>query len=117
MIFTKSIWKFNDSHLYTNVRDLMPGELVEQYLANNQRVLETGQPLITIETSYKKDGSPAMHLVIKFLLQTSTPKRLIGGQSIDITEEKRAHEEIAKINERFYLATKATSDYIWDWNV
>ncbi|OQP51370.1 hypothetical protein A4H97_27745 [Niastella yeongjuensis] len=113
----KRVFKLNDCHLYTNVRDLMPKELVDQYTANNQRVLETGQPLITIESSFQEDGSPAMHLVIKFLLQTSTPKRLIGGQSIDITEEKRAHEEIAKINERFYYTTKATSDYIWDWNI
>jgi PAS domain S-box-containing protein len=113
----KRVWNLNDSHLYSHMRDLMPGELVEQYSANNQRVLETGQPLITIESSVHGDGSAAMHLVIKFLLQTSTPKRLIGGQSIDITEEKRAHEEIAKINERFYYTTKATSDYIWDWNI
>jgi len=73
--------------------------------------------LITLENSLRQDGTPGVYLVFKFLLQTSTPKRLIGGQSIDITEEKRAQEEILKINERFYYTTKATSDYIWDWNI
>jgi PAS domain S-box-containing protein len=113
----KSVWKLNDSHMYSNVRDLMPQPMVDQYLINNRRVLESGQPLITIENSLRRDGTPGVYLVFKFLLQTSTPKRLIGGQSIDITEEKKAQQEIEKVNERFYYTTKATSDYIWDWNI
>jgi len=113
----KNVWKLNDGHLYTNVRDLMPPNMVEQYMVNNQRVIESGQPLITIENSLRSDGTPGVYLVHKFLLQTSTPKRLIGGQSIDITDEKKAQQEIEKVNERFYYTTKATSDYIWDWNI
>jgi PAS domain S-box-containing protein len=113
----KRVWKLSDSHLYTNMRDLMPKDMVEQYMANNQRVLDTGQPLITLENSLRQDGTPGVYLAFKFLLQTSTRKRLIGGQSIDITDEKRAQEEILQVNERFYYTTKATSDYIWDWNI
>lgn len=113
----KRVWKLDESNLYTNMRSLMPPQMVEQYLANNQRVLETGQPLITLENSLRQDGSAGVYLVFKFLLQTSTAKRLIGGQSIDITDEKKAQEEIEKVNERFYYTTKATSDYIWDWNI
>ncbi|WP_165760398.1 sensor histidine kinase [Niastella populi] len=113
----KSVWNLNDSHLYSNMRDLMPQHMVEQYMNNNRRVLDSGQPLITIENSLRRDGTPGVYLVFKFLLQTSTPKKLIGGQSIDITEEKRARQEIEKVNERFYYTTKATSDYIWDWNI
>jgi PAS domain S-box-containing protein len=113
----KEVWKLNNSHLYSNIHDLMPAEMVEEYMANNRKVIETGQPLITIENSLRQDGSQGVYLVFKFLLQTGTPKRLIGGQSIDITDEKRAEEEIVKVNERFYYTTKATSDYIWDWNI
>jgi PAS domain S-box-containing protein len=113
----KSVWNLNDGHLHSNMRDLMPPNMVEQYMINNRRVLESGQPLITIENSLRRDGTPGVYLVFKFLLQTSTPKRLIGGQSIDITEEKRAQQEIEKVNERFYYTTKATTDYIWDWNI
>ena len=113
----KRVWKLNDGHLYTNMHDLMPANMVEEYVANNRKVLETGQPLITIENSLRRDGSPGVYLVFKFLLQTATNKRLIGGQSIDITEEKNAQEEILKVNERLYYTTKATSDYIWDWNI
>ncbi|WP_216823482.1 sensor histidine kinase [Niastella vici] len=113
----KRVWKLNDAHLYSNMRDLMPKAMVEEYMANNRKVLDTNQPLITIENSIRRDGTPGVYLVFKFLLQTSTPKRLIGGQSIDITEERKAQEEIIKSNERFYYTTKASSDYIWDWNI
>ncbi|MES1250164.1 MAG: PAS domain-containing protein, partial [Chitinophaga rupis] len=47
---------------------------------------------------------------------TSFP-RLIGGQSIDITDERNAEGIIQKTNERFYYVTKATSDSIWDLNI
>jgi PAS domain S-box-containing protein len=113
----KEVWKLNDGHLHTNMRDLMPPNMVELYMYNNRRVVESGKPLITIENSLRRDGTPGVYLVFKFLLETSTPKRLIGGQSIDITEEKKAQKEIEKVNERFYYTAKATSDYIWDWNI
>jgi PAS domain S-box-containing protein len=113
----KAIWKLNDSHLHTNLYDHIPGELANEYMANNRKVVASGVPLITIENSLRSDGTRGVYLVHKFLLQTSHEKRLIGGQSTDITDERRAQEEIAKSNERFYYATKATSDSIWDWNI
>jgi PAS domain S-box-containing protein len=35
----------------------------------------------------------------------------------DITEKKRAEEKMHESNERFELASKATNDIIWDWNL
>lgn len=35
----------------------------------------------------------------------------------DITERKGAEEGLIKVNERYRLATKATSNAIWDWNL
>jgi PAS domain S-box-containing protein len=113
----KDVWKLSDSNLHGNIHDLLPREMVDEYVANNRKVLETGMPLITIENSLRADGTPGVYLVYKFLLQTSQTTRLIGGQSIDITDQKMAQEEIIKSNERFYYATKATSDSIWDWNI
>jgi PAS domain S-box-containing protein len=36
--------------------------------------------------------------------------------SRNITEKKKAEEEIRKANERFELVVKATNDVIWDWD-
>jgi PAS domain S-box-containing protein len=35
----------------------------------------------------------------------------------DITETKEKEETLLKTNERFYYATKATNDAIWDWDI
>jgi PAS domain S-box-containing protein len=113
----KEVWNLSDIHLQTNLYDHIPAEMAQEYITNNKTVIDSGVPLITVENSFRTDGTPGIYLVHKFLLQTSHDKRLIGGQSTDITDERRAHEEIAKSNERFYYATQATSDSIWDWNI
>jgi PAS domain S-box-containing protein len=35
----------------------------------------------------------------------------------DLTEQKKAKQEISEVNERLNLVTKATNDAIWDWNL
>ncbi|HRE37495.1 MAG TPA: PAS domain S-box protein [Chitinophagaceae bacterium] len=37
------------------------------------------------------------------------------GYGDDITEQKRAEEEMLKSTERFNIVSKATSDIVWDW--
>jgi PAS domain S-box-containing protein len=37
--------------------------------------------------------------------------------SIDITEKKKAEQELKRTNERFELVVAATNDVIWDWNM
>lgn len=41
----------------------------------------------------------------------------IYGISHDVTEIKKAEEEIKKSNERFEMAALATNDIIWDWDL
>lgn len=41
----------------------------------------------------------------------------IYGVVKDITEEKSLADELILANERFRLANKATSDFIWDWDL
>lgn len=37
------------------------------------------------------------------------------GYGDDITEQKKAEEEMLKLTERFNIVSKATSDIVWDW--
>lgn len=113
----REVWHLDEHQLHSNLYDHIPKHLADEYMANNQKVMDTGLPLITIENSFRTDGTPGIYLVHKFLLQTAYPKRLIGGQSIDITDERNAREQLVKGNERFFYAAQATSDSIWDWDM
>lgn len=35
----------------------------------------------------------------------------------DITEKKKTEEEVVRSNARFQIIAKATSDFVWDWNL
>ena len=39
------------------------------------------------------------------------------GTNVDITERKKVKESLIKANERFEMATEATNDAIWDWDI
>jgi PAS domain S-box len=59
----------------------------------------------------------------KWVQTRSKPKRLAngftewGGLTLDITERKKAEDEIKKASERFTTVANATNDVIWDWNL
>jgi PAS domain S-box-containing protein len=51
------------------------------------------------------------------LLITYESRPCLIGMGIDISEIKKAEEKIKLSNERYMLATRATNDVIWDWDV
>lgn len=66
----------------------------------------------------KSDGSVAYILDRGIILRDADGKaiRMVGAMQ-DITELKQKEEELKKINNRYYTATKATSDVVWDWDL
>lgn len=82
-----------------------------------QQVIETGETVIIEDAYPDKKGQMTNYLSHWFLLPQSNGTRLIGGQSIIITERKNAERQIAKLNEQFTYALKASSDAIWDLNL
>ncbi|MDY7225964.1 sensor histidine kinase [Hyalangium rubrum] len=41
----------------------------------------------------------------------------VAGMALDISERRRAEEELRESETRYRLATLATSDALWDWNI
>lgn len=79
--------------------DFFPPELAAKYQADDRRVIETGQPYETVE-EHQPPGADTM-----FVQVVKTPLRgadgtIIGLQAIfwDITEQRRAQEEIRQAN-------------------
>jgi len=95
-------------------RELIPGSPdTERHMANDQRVIETGQPL-----TFEELTPEHIFISLKFPLR-DTQGRIFatGGVSTDITERKRTEEQLARLTGRLRLATYAARMGIWDWNI
>ena len=112
-------------------------ETISEYSAEELRKMvpitlfepsEQGRIRDVLEKTYVQgNGSAETTLVSKSGKRTSffftgvrieyEGKPALLGTGIDITDQKKAQEEILKANELFSLVTKATNDVVWDWNL
>lgn len=76
-------------------------------------VLMSGRSVLRERRMMKKDGT--------IVLVEANVKRIPDGRILaiarDITERKKAEEEIVQANERFNLIARATNDAVWDWDM
>jgi PAS domain S-box-containing protein len=81
-----------------SVFELFPQELAEQYYADDQKVIQSGQPLLKREErSVDQAGNSVWNLTTRVPLRDSYGKIIgIVGVARDITERKRAEEEIKR---------------------
>ncbi len=54
---------------------------------------------------------------VRLVKLPSEDKLLIRGSIIDISERKKASEEINKFNDRFEMIARTTNDALWEWNL
>jgi signal transduction histidine kinase len=92
----RQIWKVDDEYQYKNVRELFSPSLADEFIASDRQVIDTQKPLAIVVKSRRKDGTDGYYMLHKFFLDVPYARRLIGGQAIDITEEKKAQDEIVK---------------------
>ncbi|MEZ5278733.1 MAG: PAS domain-containing protein [Opitutaceae bacterium] len=88
--------------------DFYPTERGQQALDDDREVLATGKPIINREKTYlDDDGEPVWSLTTKVPLKDSNG-RMIGlvGISHDITERKRAEQELTRRNQEMQADLK-----------
>ncbi len=93
--------------------DLFPVELARKYVQDDERVLQTGRPLETVEEHHLPDGSTIFVQVVKTPV-VDAQGEIVGTQCIfwDVTEKKRAAEVVADSERRYRQLTEATLDAI-----
>lgn len=76
-------------------------EDIAAQLRADARVLESGEPSRTIEEVIGADGQVRQMLCFRFVFNDAAGRRLLGGVSVDITEQKAAEKALSEA-----LATK-----------
>jgi len=100
-----------------SIYEIWSHEIADSFAANNQKVLEGGTPIKVEEVAPQEDGVHT-YISIKFPLQDANGvPYAVCGISTDITEYKRAEEELKKSEERWQLALKGNNEGIWDLNL
>ncbi len=80
------------------VEEIFPPEDAKQYRANDEEVLQKGQPLF-FEEANTRDNETFFYLSVKFPLRDRRGKiYAVGGISSDITEQKRTQAALQRLN-------------------
>lgn len=94
--------------------DVFPPELAQKYYADEQKIIQTGQPLLNREEfTIDPEGNKQWLLTTKVPLHDSQGN-IIGlvGISHDITKRKQVEEELHAAKEAAEAATQAKSDFL-----
>jgi PAS domain S-box-containing protein len=79
--------------------DLFPQEVADDFRANDLAAIAEGRP-VRLEESVPGEDGPRTYITVKFPLKDATGRSYaICGISTDITERKRAEEEVHRLNE------------------
>jgi len=97
-----------DEIIGKSVFDLYPQNLAEQYYSDDQQVIRTGQPIINREEqSLDEQGNSVWNLTTKVPLRDRDGEVMgLVGIARDITEQKKAEEQIQKDLEEKKLLLK-----------
>lgn len=96
--------------------DIWPAEHAAQFREYDRIALAQNRFVETVET-IQVPNDTYRWLSLRFPLRKPSGQWLIAGISVDITRLVQAEEALRQSEERYALATRGTTDGIWDWNI
>lgn len=102
----------NGKHL----TDIFPEDFAIKLLERNKKILNDGLPIVSENDLLQADGNYKTFISYLFSIPNVGGKKLIGGQSIDVTEIKKAHEKVEESNMLFgaFMSNSPNLGWVYD---
>ncbi len=116
-IYSK-ITGYEGSTIGKHILDIFPNEFGEKLVARNKEFLKHKTPIMSPNSLVQADGTEKHFISYLFHISLPNNKQLIGGQAIDITEEKKAIEKLSE-NEvmfRSFMSNSHNLGWVYDVN-
>ncbi|MCU1289673.1 MAG: diguanylate cyclase/phosphodiesterase with and sensor(s) [Acidobacteria bacterium] len=98
--------------------DLIYRDDQEMVWQNTQKAVSQGKPFqLTYRINTADGGMKWVWEQGQGIIDDNGQMTAIEGFIIDITDRKKAEEDLRKSQDRFHLVTRATNDAIWDWDL
>jgi len=88
--------------------ELLPNELAERFRKEDHRVLETGEPIVTFETTIDSENTPHHWRHIRVGFTDSLGAHFVAGVGLDVTTEMALEEE----RQKFFVLAESSLDYV-----
>jgi PAS domain S-box-containing protein len=95
--------------------DVYPPEVAEFYQQKLEQVLATGEAM-SFEHPMPEPDAARYHIDTLYPIRRTGDIWAVGGICRDITERKRAEEELKRSERELRLTLDATTDGVWKWN-
>ncbi len=92
--------------------DIWPAEVAAEQRRNDLAVFASGKLTELSERMVAADGSVHHFLSFKFPFTDPEGRRILGGISVDVTQQKQAEEELRKAKETAESANRAKSEFL-----
>jgi diguanylate cyclase (GGDEF)-like protein/PAS domain S-box-containing protein len=97
--------------------DLLPADRAAFYADFVMRVFETGQAVRYDDSGIINGRFLSTETVLSPILGQQSEVEAVVGVSRENTDRRRAEAALTESEQRYALATRATNDGIWDWDV